>query len=457
MAANSSVYSSNTIQAYNNSKDEILTLLPLNLAEYNGNMKSLFFLDEVKTLKDKNGRDVFIGLVKEQDDVNMYPNKEMRNPNRLGKGRLLYKDSQGNITNYIICNDGGLNTYGRAYINEVADNQPCNRVYVTMTGRSAYHSASGRCGVRYVLRNTSLQEVGSGEWPLFTSLPAKEQMTDTFYIEDIDARAGHQMELTPYIINDEGEKSYFTHTVTLKEGVYSLEARPITAHNVRPESAFQRVYMNSEAWVYMGTLVRNELGIRFPKPVVMYADEKMTTPIAAGLWQVRYNSYNGGASVPDAPPLAPGFEYTENSLALYTGDKAVVSVDADGIPTQFVIGTWSDVDMSLYGSYKIVVDFATISVIGVTTQVVSNPNPLRPIYIFFTCRVSGGISKVTSMAFNYDPSLSRPIIPATSWSPDAFGLRDTFTAGTTYEIELFASLNSDLSNAVEIDSIKGTI
>lgn len=163
MAANSSVYSSNTVQAYNNSKDEILTLLPLNLAEYNGNMKSLLFLDEVKTLKDKNGMDVFIGLVKEQDDVNMFPNKEMRNPKRLGKGRLSYKDSQGNITTYIMCNDGGLNTYGRAYINEVADNQPCNRVYVTMTGRSAHHSASGRCGVRYVLRNTSLQEVGSGE------------------------------------------------------------------------------------------------------------------------------------------------------------------------------------------------------------------------------------------------------------------------------------------------------
>ena len=78
MAANSSVYSKNQLRYATTEEQIVVSLLPLNLSEYNGNMKALFYLDDVRQLKDTEGKDVFVGLcVENSENYNMRPVKRI--------------------------------------------------------------------------------------------------------------------------------------------------------------------------------------------------------------------------------------------------------------------------------------------------------------------------------------------------------------------------------------------
>jgi hypothetical protein len=162
MSAPSTVYSNNTLQDYTTTSNEVLTLLPLNLAEYNGNMRVLFYLSDVKGLKDKSDRDVLIGLVAEGSD-----NYFMRPSNRIGKGRI-YKDG----VTYAICNDGGLNTFAKAEVVEVIY-RFANYIKVKFNHKAAYYSATHRAGVQI----TSENDAYGWEHVILTDKPAKSTQT----------------------------------------------------------------------------------------------------------------------------------------------------------------------------------------------------------------------------------------------------------------------------------------
>lgn len=212
MSAPSTVYSNNTLQDYTTTSNEVLTLLPLNLAEYNGNMRELFYLTEVKGLKDKSDRDVLIGLVAEGSD-----NYYMRPSNRIGKGRI-YKDG----VTYAICNDGGLNTFAKAEVVEVIY-RFANYIKVRFNHKAAYYSATHRAGVQI----TSENDAYGWEHVILTDKPAKSTQSVVDVITPNVYNEGDIITLYPYTHNDEnpvgsGQKQFLPVSFALKPKIHFI-------------------------------------------------------------------------------------------------------------------------------------------------------------------------------------------------------------------------------------------
>ena len=211
MAAPSTVYSSNVLKVQQGSgTPAVLALLPLSLTEYGSdvNMKALFYLDEVKHCLDVSGKDVIQALVKDSG-----ANYLMHAPARLGIGRY-YKDGQ----NYILLNDGGLNTYGEVISFSAASNLLKNGITINAQFKAAYYASNNIAGIRFKVVNKT--EYNSGQL-IQIELKATATVNNRPYnvtdADDYYIQVGDIVEVTPFVQNDEGIKYGTTQSVTITQ------------------------------------------------------------------------------------------------------------------------------------------------------------------------------------------------------------------------------------------------
>ena len=211
MAAPSTVYSSNVLKVQQGSgTPAVLALLPLSLTEYGSdvNMKALFYLDEVKHCLDVSGKDVIQALVKDSG-----ANYLMHAPARLGMGRY-YKDGQ----NYILLNDGGLNTYGEVISFSAASNLLKNGITINAQFKAAYYASNNIAGIRFKVVNKT--EYNSGQL-IQIELKATATVNNRPYnvtdADDYYIQVGDIVEVTPFVQNDEGIKYGTTQSVAITQ------------------------------------------------------------------------------------------------------------------------------------------------------------------------------------------------------------------------------------------------
>lgn len=284
MAAPSTVYSSNVLKVQQGSgTPAVLALLPLSLTEYGSdvNMKALFYLDEVKHCLDVSDKDVIQALVKDSG-----ANYLMHAPARLGMGRY-YKDGQ----NYILLNDGGLNTYGRI-TNNTTDNyvHAQNRVEVSFTLYSAYYCKTTGYGYRYRLN--------SGAWvDKFDSVEQYDERSvvtiDRHFVPDLINGAypaiGTQIEIEAYIENGEGRKYYHVYTFNLTEEVMVLDALYYATTSTTTPTPIT-LYIRVSDWDALDAVTEGGNG---GASVVFYTDAIMLTTAAAGWYDVNKSTTDG--------------------------------------------------------------------------------------------------------------------------------------------------------------------
>lgn len=165
MAATADKYSKNTL----NDKDttsggtttkNILALQPLALTEYtsDANFKQKFFCNDVWHRQDSEGKECVIGLLADVPSNETYKlhqdGSETGKTSRFGKLRI-----NKNGTNYIVLNDGGLNTKALIRFASSSPNQIyTNYVKVICYLRSAYYLRTDRFKVHIIKNGTEIYD-----------------------------------------------------------------------------------------------------------------------------------------------------------------------------------------------------------------------------------------------------------------------------------------------------------
>ena len=343
MAAPSTVYSSNVLKVQQGSgTPAVLALLPLSLTEYGSdvNMKALFYLDEVKHCLDVSGKDVIQALVKDSG-----ANYLMHAPARLGMGRY-YKDGQ----NYILLNDGGLNTY--AYISvQVPIVKWANYTKIIMSLKSSYYSSTSEYGVYYRVQGTS-------EWIKNQAgyvLDAKLSKNDMRVVTGAADHAGVTIEIKGYVINEEGELQTPVHSYVTDDAIVFQLARAVTNLYTKPSENSINFFMTQSENAELGHIEK----VSSARNIQVYADADMTTLVADGLYNIMY-------------PPKQGEVYSGDELGAYNGNKAVVTVSG-GTITKWEEGLWSTAtDKQVTVSVRAIYDTTWGSLTGYILTVFNN-------------------------------------------------------------------------------------
>lgn len=157
MAATADKYSHETLNDKDTTSGQTTTkniyaLQPLALEEYSSdaNFKAVFFVNDVWHKKDSEGKEVVMGLLEIEPTYETYKlhqdGSETGKHSRLGKLRM-----NKNGTDYIVLNDGGLNTKALIRFATGSPNQIyTNYVKVICYLRSAYYLRTERFKVRII-------------------------------------------------------------------------------------------------------------------------------------------------------------------------------------------------------------------------------------------------------------------------------------------------------------------
>ena len=255
MAANSSVYSINQLRYATTEGQVVVSLLPLNLSEYNGNMKALFYLDDVRQLKDAEGRDVFVGMVVENSE-----NYNMRPIKRISRARDAILGSNDTLIKYAFCNDGGLNTYAKASVMQVIYKY-ANYIKVKFSHNAAYYSATYRAGIRVAKGSNTGDEV-----PILQNQPSKSVAVKDYAYQPTWLNKGDAITIYPYTQNDENmengvyttRKEFTPISITLdgKISFYNLLKLPLPSSPLTEGTAYTAIIKDED---YTKTLGLNDL------------------------------------------------------------------------------------------------------------------------------------------------------------------------------------------------------
>ena len=255
MAANSSVYSKNNLRYATTEGTVVVSLLPLNLSEYNGNMKALFYLDDVKQYKDAEGKDVFVGMVVENSE-----NYNMRPAKRISRARDAILGSNDTLIKYAFCNDGGLNTFAKASVMQVIYKY-ANYIKVKFSHNAAYYSATYRAGIRVAKGSNTGDEV-----PILQNQPSKSVATKDYAYQPTWLNKGDVVTIYPYTQNDENmengvyttRKEFTPISITLdgKISFYNLLKLPSISSPLTEGTAYTAIIKDED---YTKTLGLNEL------------------------------------------------------------------------------------------------------------------------------------------------------------------------------------------------------
>lgn len=316
MAAGSNIYANKklTVQRdgvnndvfYAKELDEYISL---------SNLKQIFYLDYVfQTGVD--GENVFIGGVKENSE-NYYFHKSTR---LSMLGMLSGVDKQ----EYILCNDGGLNTF--AYMIMILGRYKfANYMEFSILVRSAYYDATQDYGFYYKVDNGELLKKTFNN-----TIPQKDVFNDpTFIIEYLAFYKNQKVEITPFTINAEGEKKGDTITFYTDDFIYRQLATKIPNLYTNPniEGTISNFFLTYESLKNMGR-VTHESGLY---NIMVYVDPPMTVPIDDGLYYITYSPLEGEI-------------YQGDELGAYNGNKAVVQI-SKGRVQKWDIGLWSTPDV----------------------------------------------------------------------------------------------------------------
>lgn len=258
------------------------------------NVKSLFHLDYVfQSVVD--GENVFIGGVIENSS-NFYYHKTTR---------LSVLGIQENGINYILLNDAGLNTFASVFCS-LGRYKNANYIELNFYARSAYYSVTERFGFYYRL--------DGGEWYKYAhpagSLSAKAIYNSPLIVNYIAYQAGQRIDIRPFALNDEGEKTfdmfsfvtddYIHHEMATK--IYSLSDDP----SDNPATEF---FFTETSFRNMG-YITNMAGMY---DILIYSDPTMSTPVPDGLYHIMFSPISGE-------------NYQDGQLGKYTGNKAVIEI-----------------------------------------------------------------------------------------------------------------------------------
>lgn len=213
MSAPSSVYSRD-VYTLGSTADpaEVGCMLPLNLSAYGGadNAKALFYLDEIFSQKDSQDKDVFFGCVRTGTK-----NYRMHAAKRLGKFRF-----KSTVYEYIVCNDGGLNTLPKASFSISLAYE--NYYRFSFNVKSAYYALTTSWGV-YMYNNTNGQEYYMQLSTAIVNANGTFTGSVTYDKKVSGFNAGDNVSFKPYAINEEGRYIGDGDSVMLKAAIRVVE------------------------------------------------------------------------------------------------------------------------------------------------------------------------------------------------------------------------------------------
>lgn len=295
MAAGSNVYS--------NKKETIVcdgthydTFYAKELSEYVNliNIKSLFHLDYVfQSVVD--GENVFIGGVIENSS-NFYYHKTTR---------LSVLAIQENGINYILLNDAGLNTFASVFCS-LGRYKNANYIELNFYARSAYYSVTERFGFYY--------RVNTGEWYKYAhpegSLSANAIYNSPLIVNYIAYQAGQRIDIRPFTLNDEGEKTFDMFSFTTDDYIHQQIATKITSLSDNPsDNSATNFFLTETSLRNMGRITQ----MAGMYDILVYKDPTMLEYIENGLYHIMYSPREGET-------------YQDGQLGKYTGNKAAVEV-----------------------------------------------------------------------------------------------------------------------------------
>ena len=232
MAAHAGLYSSETFNDKDSGNDkQILALQPLALTEYQSDADfcSVFFCHGVWHKKDKNSKECVLGLLDTRAGITNSHYQDLHAEGRKGKLRL----TKGGV-NYIVLNDGGLNTKAFADAPTI-DMCAANLVIFHFTYQNAYWQNTTNA-----VATVELWQGGSKTMTrtkALTDMPKLRNTDGTYYILDqdtINAMAppvGSTIKIKITMTNGEGDYVSSDGSATVGPRVDLIDVWKVTATN----------------------------------------------------------------------------------------------------------------------------------------------------------------------------------------------------------------------------------
>lgn len=344
MAANINVYSKELLNSVNSSKNIKAIWQGLFLDEYvdSANFKKLFYCDDVIITTDSQGKQIIIGLI-ELNGVNA----SMRDPKRLSNLRLVK-----NAKEYIALNDSGLNTYAKIETALVGEHAYPNYIKVKHIVKSAFYSPTREYGVFITIKQPDGTIVAQDiEYRIRSIVASKETYIVEQIIENGITQAGYvkgnTLLITPFTINDEGEKRIDTlPEITLKSQLQKIVVQKVDSMQQKPTTDQQIIYMDGDEYIKMLNLY--ESGIAGLNMIYPYSDPDMENKLEAGKYLLVSFTKIG--------------VYKAGQLGAYTGEEAIINVTLDGV-TNWTEGQWAvtspTTKIQIYPTYETSLGFGT--------------------------------------------------------------------------------------------------
>lgn len=233
MAATANVYSKDTLNDQNNGNDQqVYVYQPLALQEYNSdaNFCANFFVQKVWHKTDSEDKECAIGLLEDNSSYSLY---QMHASSRIGKLRLKLKDN--NVwKNYIVLNDGGLNTKAHCYFAGSGHDAYVNYLKVTCCLRTAY----------YANNNSFTISISNLDHPSYEySFPLISPIEGNIFPKKYST-LGYIAELRGANLGEVGDRIQLTISSSNEEGEYTC-SDTITL-TLKPAQTFVKVYYFSE-------------------------------------------------------------------------------------------------------------------------------------------------------------------------------------------------------------------